>query len=108
MLAQRGADLRELGEGVLGGGAELVALELRGLGELAQLGLLALDRLLGQRGVLLGAAQLGAGALDLVVAAADLGLRLQDLLVAAAEVLLRRRMSALRSSKSSWARCSSA
>ena len=77
VLAQRGADLGELGEGVLGGGAELLAL-----------GTLAGGLLLGglERG--LRGAQLLGDRGDLVLAAADLGLGLDDLVVAPGEVVL--------------------
>ena len=79
VLAQRGADLGELREGVLGGGAELLALGPARPATCAWAG--SSDGL--------GGAQLVGDAGDLVVAAADLGLRLDDLLVALGEVVLR-------------------
>ncbi len=88
MLAQRGAHLGQLGEGVLGGGAELVALAPRRRDELAQLGLLTL----GGGARLVGRGRRRAQRLDrvdqLVVPARHLGLRLADLVVALGEVVL--------------------
>ena len=88
MLAQRGAHVGQLGERVLGGGAEILALGARGRDDLAQLVLLAGHALLGGLEGGLGGAQLLGGARELVVAAVDLGLGLDDLLVALGEVVL--------------------